>query len=101
MIMKLLRWFFSIFQYTLYVVPGFVIGAFTRKFSNRIDQTNDLNEITKNLNKINLWTIAHGAVLWGLFISYFIYINESKEATFFITLFGITFILFVLRFLKK
>jgi len=70
--MNLMKTIFKIFSYILYLIPGVWVALVVSNSVKKIDNTDNIDVIIKNTQKINIWCIGFGAFLWGCVASYFV-----------------------------
>lgn len=100
--MDLIKKIFKIFSYILYIIPGVWIAVIVSKATKRFESSGNTDDIVKNAQKINIWTIALGAFVWACIASFFVlkfkHVDEPEQMLY---LAGLSIVLFVIFCYKK
>lgn len=100
--MDLIKKIFKIFSYILYIIPGVWIAVIVSKTTKRFESSDNTDDIVKNAQKINIWTIALGAFVWACIASFFVlkskHVDEPEQMLY---LAGFSIVLFVIFCYKK
>lgn len=100
--MDLIKKIFKIFSYILYLIPGVWVAFIVSKATKRFEVSDNADDIIKNTQKINIWTIALGAFVWACIASFFVlkskHVDEPEQMLY---LGGFSIVLFVIFCYRK